>query len=91
MVVLNELREGLLQDVGPVLEVWKRVEHLPVEAVEGGLPCGVESGDDSADQLLISHEIGAGSSGLPVLQRDLGLFDEFDLKKNVESLSQSKK
>ncbi len=81
MVVLDELREGLLQDVGSVLEVGERVEDFAVKAVERRLPGGVEVGNDSPDPRFESPDIKTRTSaGLSMLQRDLGLFDELDLK-----------
>jgi hypothetical protein len=81
VVVLDELREGLLQDVGSVLEVGERVEDFAVQAVERRLPGGVEVGNDSPDPRFESTDIKTRTSaGLPMFQGDLGLFDELDLK-----------
>ncbi len=49
VIILNKLGERLLQNVGPVLEVWKGVEDLPVEAVQGRLPRRVKVRNDSGD------------------------------------------
>ena len=74
VVVLHELRQGLLQDIGAVLEVGKASQDLLVQLVQRALPPAVERHQDVADPMLLRPQLGL----LLPLDQILGLDDEAD-------------
>lgn len=62
MVILDQGREGLLEDVGAQLQVGKRGEDLGVDQVQGLFPVAVERPDDLGHPaLLLLQRVGAGA------------------------------
>ena len=46
LIELKLKGNDLLQNVGPIFKIWKRVQDFSVKAVEGGRPRGVEVAND---------------------------------------------